>query len=175
MGKRYIQELVKRSDKEGINELISSINSLKEKSIIQKIQLGNDTEGVVLYGKHFEEFRVDYCMPNFVAHKVNITLRELSKDPYLPKEKIYIYFLIQQDEVVYIGQTINLFSRVDKHRYDKDFNEYRWSVIDRKYADHFEAYLIRKYVPKYNQVFPIPDNSDRISEKSYILLGWEWE
>ena len=174
MDKRYIQDLVKQVDKKGIKALISSIERLKEKHAIQKIQLDNNIEGIILQGAYFEEFRVDYCMSNFMPHKVNITLRELAKDPFLAKEKIYIYFLIQQEEVVYIGQTIKLFSRVDKHRYDKDFNEYRWAVIDKKYADHFEAYLIRKYVPKYNQVFLIPNNSKQISQESYILLGWQW-
>lgn len=62
-----------------------------------------------------------------------------------------IYFLIKNDEVVYIGQSINGIKR-PIHHYDKDFDYFTFvNVRDKNKLDELENYYITKYEPKYNK------------------------
>jgi len=67
----------------------------------------------------------------------------------------YIYFLLQDDILVYIGKSYgNLLSRLNSHIKDKEFNEvYLKSVYDSKSLDKFERKWIEKYRPKLNKEF----------------------
>lgn len=65
----------------------------------------------------------------------------------------YIYYLTHDDEIVYIGQSINVFSRVGFHisRKEKVFNGIRFSEVDPcADLDVVEFYEIAKHQPKYN-------------------------
>ena len=67
----------------------------------------------------------------------------------------YVYFLWDDDDLVYVGSTQVLMSRMDQHRVDKTFNratgyEYA-SMQDMMLAE--ALYLIR-YKPKYNKKIP---------------------
>ena len=79
------------------------------------------------------------------------------------KEKIYeipyniksaIYFLLKDDEIVYVGKTNNGFKRICQH-YKKDFNKYIFIKTDKNELDYYEDFYIMKYQPKYNRYYTI--------------------
>lgn len=61
-----------------------------------------------------------------------------------------IYFLIQNDEVVYVGQSSNLTLRVATHRDQKEFDRVLYFFHPQDLLNHTEAALIRYLKPKYN-------------------------
>jgi predicted GIY-YIG superfamily endonuclease len=68
--------------------------------------------------------------------------------------KTFIYFLLQDDEVVYVGQTRQGLTRPFQHN-DKEFNVVKIMPCDREKLDITENYYINKYKPKYNKTMAI--------------------
>jgi len=65
-----------------------------------------------------------------------------------------IYFLIKNEEVVYVGQTINGVSRIKQHKQDKDFDHYYFKQCQKNNLNKNEARYISIYNPKYNKSIP---------------------
>ena len=69
-----------------------------------------------------------------------------------------VYFLICDDEIVYVGKSVNIKSRLDQHSMDehrnKNFNKYYVVLCDPKEVNSLEAYYILKFRPKYNIAIP---------------------
>lgn len=64
----------------------------------------------------------------------------------------YVYALWKDDEIVYIGQTVQLEARLVVHTRDKDFDEYSYfKCRDGMEMDCLESYLINELRPKYNK------------------------
>ena len=66
------------------------------------------------------------------------------------KYETFIYFLIQNNVVVYVGQTKNNLGRPLSHRKEKKFNRIEIMPCDINDLDYIENYFIIKYQPKYN-------------------------
>jgi hypothetical protein len=86
------------------------------------------------------------------------------------KEQGYIYFLMDKDEVVYVGQTRFGISRPLSHT-DKEFDSFymkkcRLSVLDKR-----ETQMILKYQPKYNGNFI--NNKDLVAISNLRKELWE--
>lgn len=62
-----------------------------------------------------------------------------------------IYFLFCGDELVYIGQTVNLLNRVSSHFGRKDFDHFSYIVCARDDLNSLERSAIWKYQPKLNK------------------------
>lgn len=65
---------------------------------------------------------------------------------------VFIYFLLMDDEVVYVGQTKNGTSRIQAHKYNKDFNKVYVIECCEEDLDYLENEFILKYDPKYNKI-----------------------
>lgn len=65
-------------------------------------------------------------------------------------ENCFVYFLIKDDEVVYVGQTTKGASRPFSHR-DKEYNKIMAINCNKDDLDYFEDFYIKKYMPKYNK------------------------
>lgn len=67
-------------------------------------------------------------------------------------KKCFIYFLIKNNIVVYVGQTSQGMLRPYQHIKDKDFNEIRLMFCDKEELNKLEEYYIVKYSPMYNKL-----------------------
>lgn len=77
----------------------------------------------------------------------------------LPKiKKQFIYFLIKNDEVVYVGQTKKQGLRRPFSHTDKDFEEVKIICYEEEKIDMMEDYYIKKYMPKYNKNLNYSEN-----------------
>ncbi len=65
-------------------------------------------------------------------------------------DNCFIYFLIEKDEVVYVGQTIQGMLRPFQHK-DKNFDTIKIIYCTPEDLDKLEEKYIKKYLPKYNQ------------------------
>lgn len=71
-----------------------------------------------------------------------------------------IYFLIHDEEIVYVGQSVDVKSRLDQHSRGDDvhdpklFNRYFVIMCDTSELNNLEAYYINKFHPKYNIAIP---------------------
>ena len=83
------------------------------------------------------------------------------------KEEIFgciIYFLIKDNEVVYVGQSKNGINRIAFHIYNrKDFDSFYFINCNIKELNDLENYYIIKYQPKYNK---------RLSRNSTNLISF---
>lgn len=70
----------------------------------------------------------------------------------------FIYFLIKQKEIVYVGQTINLLNRIKSHKKEKDFDSYAFVEVDEYDLDEMELAYIIEFKPELNKNLP-PKNS----------------
>ena len=67
-------------------------------------------------------------------------------------DQVYIYFLIDKEEIVYIGVSQNVEQRLVGHK-DKQYTKYlKVKAGERKYAVEIERQLIISHRPKYNTV-----------------------
>lgn len=88
----------------------------------------------------FEDFDFDNC---HVLYK-----RQLFTD--------YIYFLIKNEEVVYVGQTSKGLCRIYQHLDNKDFDKiYLLWVKDKNELNKLELFYILKYKPFYNKSYKV--------------------
>jgi hypothetical protein len=60
-----------------------------------------------------------------------------------------VYFLCQENQVVYVGQSMNPSARIAQHQADKQFN--RVFMIPTNNLDAVETMYIKKFKPKYNK------------------------
>lgn len=62
-----------------------------------------------------------------------------------------IYFLIKGAEVVYVGQSIDVYGRLSKHRVDgKDFDSFAFIQCERNMLNDLESLYISAFVPFMN-------------------------
>ena len=61
-----------------------------------------------------------------------------------------IYVLFFEDEVVYVGQSMNPYARMAQHLRDKRFTHIRVMACRKERMKHWEAKLIKAYQPRHN-------------------------
>jgi len=69
----------------------------------------------------------------------------------------YIYFLLKDNQVVYVGQTKKGVKRIFEHCSDKVFDSYTMIECSVSKLNETEAYYITKFNPKYNKLLPNND------------------
>ena len=85
----------------------------------------------------------------------------------LHPERMGVYFIIEANEIQYIGSSVNLKLRLDQHRISKRWNrdaEIRWILFHRSLwveMTNFEHILIYQMCPPQNVVMNPATESDR--------------
>lgn len=64
--------------------------------------------------------------------------------------KSCIYFLLQNNKVVYVGKTLNGKLRINQHKNEKIFDEIYIIKCKKNELSEIEDYYMMKYKPKYN-------------------------
>jgi len=101
---------------------------------------------------------MEYSNPVFdparVQEKENILQFSL---PLPAKPDCGIYFLIEGNEIVYVGQSIDCDLRVRRHIFEgeKVFSRYHIMPCHQDHLNLYEAYCLWKFQPKYNTHIPI--------------------
>ena len=61
-----------------------------------------------------------------------------------------VYFLIKESDIVYVGQSVNVFSRLQQHMSEKDFDKFTYLPLPKLYFDKVESFYIHMLRPKLN-------------------------
>ena len=80
------------------------------------------------------------------------------------------YFLVSRGTVVYVGQTINLASRIGEHRQDKLFDRVFHLPTPRHKLDRTERHFIEVFKPKYNFNPKRKEEFQRAKEEAAALI-----
>ena len=62
-----------------------------------------------------------------------------------------VYLLLREGKVVYVGQSKNIYSRIQNHRRTKDFTHFRILRCHPARLNYWEGKLIFDYKPEYNK------------------------
>jgi hypothetical protein len=84
-------------------------------------------------------------------------------------EKCGVYFLIKNDEIVYVGQSIRIFSRLYFHLKDKDYDSFTFIEFEPHMLIYEETRYILKFLPKYNH--GITGRAEHIAEFGWCSRG----
>ncbi|ELI9684457.1 GIY-YIG nuclease family protein [Vibrio vulnificus] len=122
----------------------------------------------------YTDFDLKYCIDNWNSNVAGITVCGTHTcNPTISAKYEFIYFLICEDELIYIGRTVNLFQRIDAHANDKKFDVFKWLLVEKAYVDFLEKYFIDQYRPIENRFIAKPVKPENISNDSWIILGGE--
>lgn len=84
-----------------------------------------------------------------------------------------IYFLIKDNKIVYVGQSVNIFKRIKNHKRTKDFDYYNYillpEVSDNRLND-VEMKYIAAFSPKYNKQIAGSDLFEYLFDLSKINI-----
>lgn len=84
-----------------------------------------------------------------LTDKVLLTADEIVKAALPWERAVGVYFLVQDKEVVYVGQSVNVYSRISHHR-DKKFDKYAFVPCAAHMLDKLESLYIHVLRPKLN-------------------------
>lgn len=59
-----------------------------------------------------------------------------------------VYFLCKDDKVIYVGQTVNLYVRLDYHRKHKDFDSVFFIEVNKRDLLKVESYYAKRLTPE---------------------------
>lgn len=72
----------------------------------------------------------------------------------IPRPIVGIYFLIIDDQISYIGQSMNVMQRIGTHASKREFDRYYYFECAADHLDEMEAKCIHKFNPSHNLVRP---------------------
>lgn len=110
---------------------------------------------------------LDVQKPILLSAIPNRVLEAIERAPYSHHEVVVssykigscvgIYFLLMEGEVVYVGQTTKLMSRLYKHQRDgKAFDAFSFIQCKKEELDELEATYIDAFLPVYNRTTGAP-------------------
>lgn len=102
-----------------------------------------------------------------LPEKIKGLSRHIKRAPVSPR--CCVYFLASDKEVVYVGQAVNLYSRVYEHLRSKSFDEVFFIEVPQNELDATEGAFIRALNPKLNgNLGPISINPKQYISEKYL-------
>lgn len=68
----------------------------------------------------------------------------------ISKRKCGVYFLIKDEEIIYVGQSVNIEARIHQHRSTKSFDRFTYIECNSEDLNKIETMYINKLKPKLN-------------------------
>jgi hypothetical protein len=84
-----------------------------------------------------------------LTNKTLLSEQEIVDSASKWKRATGVYFLVKGDKVVYVGQSVNVYSRIAQHQ-DKDFDRFAFVACDKGLLDNLESLYIHVLKPELN-------------------------
>jgi len=148
----------------------------------EKLEAARQEALVYAGGLKAEIANLEYRLANLVHEEsISIVSCELTNKALLTREQIVetslpwarstgVYFLIDADEIVYIGQSVNVYARIAQHS-DKTFDRYAYIPCEADVMDRLESLYIHCFRPRMNGNFNSTEKSAPIRLDK--LLGFK--
>lgn len=82
----------------------------------------------------------------------------------------YVYFLIRNNKVVYVGQALCVDDRFKNHlKSDKEFDRISYCRVSKHEVNEVEAFYIHKFSPELNRMMPRNDTVN-VSERKLLEM-----
>ena len=85
-----------------------------------------------------------------------------------------VYFLIENNEIVYVGQSVNVHARVASHYYGKVFSYFTCIECPQSHLNSLEALYIHKFNPPLNGRGGGQGQHETAAREYRLLLGKDW-
>lgn len=108
-----------------------------------------------------------------IAQAKNIDKQSIiSAASVVPLPKTGIYFLVSENEIVYVGQSTNILDRIGVHLREKRiiFEKACWIEVQKQYLNSVEQLLIKKFNPKFNRAHKRNEKLEAKLEQSMMAL-----
>jgi predicted RNase H-like nuclease (RuvC/YqgF family) len=79
--------------------------------------------------------------------------REIIANSFPRTRVIGVYFLIKENDIVYVGQSTNVFARIVAHE-SKDYDSFAYIPCEQEQLDNLETIYIHLFTPKLNGKHP---------------------
>ena len=83
-----------------------------------------------------------------------------------------VYLLFNKGEVVYIGESGSLYSRIGTHRKNKLFDSFRVLSCKQSRRRYWEKVLIKKFLPRYNKKHTPKVSSEELKTSEVSYFDW---
>jgi len=135
---------------------------LKRTSLAQKETIKDLKDENLKLRQEIAELNVQ-LNPPYTIMKSKVEILERAREYFT---KCGIYFLIDHGDIVYVGQSVNVESRVATHAIEgtKEFSHYSFVPCEKQHLNNIEALYIKHFDPKYNTSMPI----DKISLRLFM-------
>lgn len=98
----------------------------------------------------FSRFSNVITMAGYSYQQISYSAKNGTK-PYPSKGNLVIYVLLKDNEIVYVGRSSNLRSRLEQHKKTKDYDSFDFVFVkDKNQMKDLEALMIQQYRPKFN-------------------------
>ena len=96
----------------------------------------------------------------------NLSTEDILKEKRQIKDWPIVYFLLDNDTIVYVGKSLNGMVRIYDHIKNSNygFNAYAFFNVPKEQIDKLERRYIKRFSPKYNKM-----HNDNLPEKKYMI------
>lgn len=146
------REAFAKYDKQGLipHYKINGIKAYKINEVLEwiKEELVEYYDGFKIISK-FYSFNTGIKKPEDIPNELIKHSEELIEFPICTPP--CVYFLLDNIEIVYVGQSINLPGRLTQHTLDKNFNRALYLPVVKENLLNVERFFIEHLKPKYNK------------------------
>lgn len=89
-----------------------------------------------------------------MIEKQLISKKKILSNKIIFENKTGIYFLIKDNEIVYVGQSTQFYTKLSSHVNNKDFDSYFIIEVPEEQLTEYEVEYIIKFNPIYNSILP---------------------
>lgn len=119
--------------------------------------LGRDRLSAVMHARTCNQTLAANTVARRVAEGLTtmLTPLEIVSAAYDRNDLSGVYFLINNGEIVYVGQSMNVHKRISEHarQKEKEFDAFHYVVCDPAMLDELENAYIIALAPRYNRAF----------------------
>jgi len=144
---KNIKELCKYFNKP-VYDIYKKLLKMSNKYSIKVMNQSEDGE-IYISSEYFDKI-VNFLNDNMKLIPDMNTIREKASETIPFKKDEYIYFLLNNNELIYIGQTVNMSMRISTHLSSKEFNRVYYFTISEDQKSLVESLCINEYKPIHN-------------------------
>lgn len=111
---------------------LDSINAELSDAKVKLVEFGSIREGM----------RIDF--------KSSMSEVDIVRGSSAAHSQVGVYFLIKSGRIVYVGQSVQVATRIESHKNTKDFDSFSFITCDVRELDYLESFYIFKFSPPLN-------------------------